>query len=78
VIRLGDNPSTTDDVLQPKTRVSYNRLETDRQNKHENETKFFEVQQKRKNNYTLKLLRMKFLNNNKVFAVGDTFRDHYK
>jgi hypothetical protein len=79
VIRLGDNLSTTDDLLQPKTRVTYgNRLETDRQNKHENGTKFFEVQQKKKNNYTLKLLWMKFLNNNKVFAVGGTFHDHYK
>jgi len=49
VIRLGDNLSTTDDLLQPKTRVSYdNRLETGRQNKHENGTKFFEVQPKKK------------------------------
>jgi len=49
VIRLADNLSTTDDPLQPKTRVSYDhRLETDRQNKHDNGTKFFEVQQKEK------------------------------
>lgn len=49
VIRLGDNLSITDDPLQPKTRVSYdNRLETDRQNKHDNGTKFFQVQQKEK------------------------------
>jgi hypothetical protein len=33
---------------------------------------------KNKNNYTVKLLRMKFLNDNKVLAVGDTFRDYYK
>jgi hypothetical protein len=80
VIRLGDNLSTTDDPLQPKTRVSYdNRLETDRQKKkHENGTKFFEVQQKEKQKNTLKLMRIKFLNNNNnnVFADCDTFRDH--
>jgi hypothetical protein len=49
VISLGDNLATTDDALQTKTRVSCdNRLETDRQNKHDNGTKFFEVQQKEK------------------------------
>ena len=49
MIKLGDNLSTTDDLLQPKTRVSYdNRLETGRQNERDNGTKFFEVQQKEK------------------------------
>jgi len=49
VIRLGDNLSTTDDPLQTKIRFSYDdRLETGRQNKHDNGTKFFEVQLKEK------------------------------
>ena len=39
----------TDEPLQPKTRASYdNRLETGRQNRHGDGTKFFEVQQREK------------------------------
>jgi hypothetical protein len=31
-----------------------------------------------KNNLTVKLLRLQFLNHNKVFAIGHTLREHYK